>query len=214
VLAGWTIRWWTYERGLDGHATDWLTNPEGRSPRGLLFDVFVNGTHPLLPWLGFFCAGIILGRLLGTTWWRPAAGGAGFVLYASATLANSAATGGRALVVLSDDPFQRGIAYSASALGTALIAFAAIDWFADRYSETQLVDVLRRAGQMSLTIYLAHAFAFNLVVDTFDLIEPDGIGIALACAAVFWTVAISAAVAYQRRHGRGPAERLYRQLTC
>ncbi len=214
VLAGWAIRWWTYEREIDGHATDWLTNPAGRSPRGLLFDVFVNGTHPLLPWLGFFCAGIILGRLLGTTWWRPAAAGAGFVMYAAATLANSAAGSDRALVVLSDDPFQRGIAYSASALGTALIAFAAIDWFAERYRETQPVDVLRRAGQMSLTIYLAHAFAFNLAVDSLDLIEPRGIGTALASAAVFWIVAIAAAVAYQRRHGRGPAERLYRQLTC
>ena len=213
VLAGWAIRWWRYERELDGRATDWLTNPPGRSPRGLLFDVFVNGTHPLLPWLGFFCAGIVLGRLLATTWWRPAAAGAGFTMYAAATLANSAAGSGRALVVLSDDPFQRGIAYSASALGTALIAFAAIDWLADRYRETRPVDVLRRAGQMSLTIYLAHAFVFNAVVDTLDLIEPRGIGTALACAAVFWIVATSAAVAYQRRHGRGPAERLYRQLT-
>ena len=45
----------------------------GRSPRTLLFDVFVNGTHPLFPWLAFFCAGIVLGRLLSTDWWRPAA---------------------------------------------------------------------------------------------------------------------------------------------
>ncbi len=106
VLAGWAIHWWTYERQLDNHATDWLTNPGGHSPRGLLFDVFVNGTHPLLPWLGFFCAGIVLGRLFATTWWRPATVGAGFVMYAAATLANSAAGSARAVVVLSDDPFR------------------------------------------------------------------------------------------------------------
>ena len=26
--------------------------------------MFVNGTHPLLPWLAFLCAGIVLGRAL------------------------------------------------------------------------------------------------------------------------------------------------------
>ena len=52
-----------------------------------MFDVFVNGTHPLLPWLAFFCAGIVLGRLLDRAWWRPAAVGAGFVLFAAGTLA-------------------------------------------------------------------------------------------------------------------------------
>ena len=39
--------------------------PRPELARGLLIDVFVNGTHPLLPWLAFFCAGIVLGRMLG-----------------------------------------------------------------------------------------------------------------------------------------------------
>ena len=50
----------------------WLFAPASRSPRALLFDVAVNGTHPLLPWLAFFCAGIVLGRVLSTDWWRVA----------------------------------------------------------------------------------------------------------------------------------------------
>ena len=213
AAAGWLINWWRYERSLDDHDTTWLTNPGARSPRGLMFDVFVNGTHPLLPWLLFFCAGIVLGRLLTTDWWRPAAAALGFTLYAGALLADSAATGERSLILLSDQPFERGIAYSSSALGTALLAFAAISWVADRFSETGVVDALRKAGQMSLTIYLAHALAFNLAVDTLGIIEPRGIGTALACTAVFWLAATSAAVWYQRRYGRGPAEQLYRRLS-
>jgi uncharacterized membrane protein YeiB len=212
ATAGWLIRWWRYERSLIDHATDWLTNPGARSPRGLLFDVFVNGTHPLLPWLAFLCAGIVLGRMLGTHWWRPAAAGAGFVLYTGALLTNSAADSARTLIVLSDDPFERGIAYTSSSLGTALLAFVAISWIADRYSTTRTVDALRRAGQMSLTIYLAHALAFNLMVDTLEIIEPRGIGTAMVCTAVFWVGATTLAVRYQRRYGRGPAERLYRRL--
>lgn len=213
AVAGWSIRWWRYERTLDDHPTSWLTDPGARSPRGLLFDVFVNGTHPLLPWLAFLCAGIVLGRLLATTWWRPAAASIGFVLYAGAQLTNTAADSARTLIVLSDDPFERGLVYTASALGTALLAFAAISWIADRFATTWAIDALRRAGQMSLTIYLAHALAFNLMVDWLDVIAPRGIGTAMASTAVFWLVATSAAVAYQRRYGRGPAERLYRRLT-
>ena len=214
AAAGWALRWWMYERALDSHSTAWLTNPGGRSPRGLVFGVFVNGTHPLLPWLALFCAGIVLGRILDTDWWRPAVAGLGFVLWAGSLLADSAADSDRLLVLLSDDPFERGLAYTASALGTALLAFTAISWVADRYADTWVIETLQRAGQMSLTIYLAHALAFNLVVDTLDIVEPGGIGTAMACTIVFWLLATSAAVVYQRRHGRGPAEQLYRHLTA
>ena len=213
AVAGAAIRWWRYEAELDGHDTGWLTNPGPDSPRGLLFDVFVNGTHPLLPWLAFFCAGIVLGRLLATTWWRPAASGAGFVLVAIATLANSTATGDRSLVLLSNDPFERGLAYTASALGTALLAFAAIAWIADRLADTATIGALQQAGQMSLTIYLGHALVFELLVDQLDLIQPGGLGTALAFALGFWLTATAAAIAYARRFGRGPAEVLYRRLT-
>lgn len=207
------IAWWRYEAGVAGRDTSWLTNPGPRSPRGLLLDLFVNGTHPLLPWLAFFCAGIVLGRLLTTGWWRPMASGVGLVLWSLATLANSVADSDRSLVLLSVDPFDRALPYTASALGTALIAFALISWVADRFAAAPAVVALQRAGQMSLTIYIGHALVFNLLVDRLDLIQPGGLGTALGFAAAYWTLATAAAIAYERRFGRGPAEVLYRRLT-
>jgi uncharacterized membrane protein YeiB len=117
--------------------------------------VLLNGTHPLLPWLAFLCSGIVLGRILVREWWQPVAVATGLVLFAGATLINSTATSARAHVLLSDDPFQRGFAYTMSALGTALLAFTAVWWLAERYRESTMVDWLRRAGQMSLSIYIA-----------------------------------------------------------
>ena len=213
ALAGWAVRWWLFERELDGHSTRWLTSPPRLSLHGLVYDVFVNGTHPLLPWLAFFCAGIVLGRLLDTSWWRPAAIGGGFTLFTIANLVNASASGKRVLVLTSTDPFDRGLVYVMSALGTALIAFAAIAWLADRFTQAALVDVLRRAGQMSLTLYLAHALVFNLVVDWLGWIRPTGLDTALLFSAGFWIAGIAVAVAWQRRFGRGPAEALYRRLT-
>lgn len=213
VAAAWAIRWWRYERELDGASTAWLTDPAGDSPRGLIFDVAVNGTHPLLPWLAFFCVGIVVGRVLDTSWWRPAVLGVGFVSLAAATMIDAAVTGPRARTLLNDNPWDRSPVYVASALGTALIAFAAISWIADRYEQTAPVDWLRRAGQLSLTIYLGHALVFNLLVDWLDVVEPAGIGTALAFAMIYWVPATAGAVAYQRRFGRGPAESVYRRLT-
>jgi uncharacterized membrane protein YeiB len=215
ALAGWLTRWWRFERELDGHDTTWLTNPGSRSPRGLLFDLFVNGTHPLLPWLAFFCAGIVLGRVLTLPQWRAVVAGTGITLSAvAAIVTTSAGTGRRPHLVLSDDPFDRGIVYTASALGTALLAFAAISWIADRFERTPIVDVLRRAGQMSLTIYIAHALVFNLLVDWLDLLRPGSLVTAVSAATTFWLAATALAVAYQRRFGRGPVELLYRRLTA
>jgi uncharacterized protein len=213
ALAAWLIRWWVYERTVDGDDTSWLTSPGERSPRSLIIDVFANGTHPLLPWLAFFCAGIVVGRLLDSSWWRPVASASGFVLFFAGTLASSAAEGDRALVLTSNDPFERGIAYTASALGTALLAFAAIGWLADRYASSPLVDALRRAGQMSLTIYISHALVFNLAVDWLDLVEPGGLATSLPFAAIYWITVTTAAVAYHHRFGQGPLERVYRRLT-
>ena len=213
ALAAAAIRWWQYEASLNGHDTSWLSDPGPRSPRGLLFDVAVNGTHPLLPWLAFFCTGIVLGRLLRTQWWRPAVAGSGFVLFAASVLVNATPTSPRAVLLTSVDPFDRGLAYTASALGTALLGFTAVSWLADRFADTSVVDALRRAGQMSLTIYLAHALIFNLVVGRLGLVEPAGLATAVILAASVWGTTTAAAVVYQRRFGRGPAERLYRALT-
>ncbi len=210
--AAWLIRWWRLERELDGHDTSWLTSPGPRSPRGLLLNVALNGTHPLLPWLAFFCVGIVLGRILVREWWQPFAVATGFVLFSGATLVNSTATTDRALVLLSDDPFERGFAYTISALGTALLTFTAVWWLAERFRETPAVDWLRRAGQMSLTIYILHALVFCLLVDWLDLVPPGGLGTSMLFALTYWVASTAAAVAYQKRFGRGPAEYVYRKL--
>jgi uncharacterized membrane protein YeiB len=217
ALAGWAIRWWRFEAKLDDHDTSWLTDPPARSPRGLVFDVFLNGTHPLLPWLAFFCAGIVLGRVLRTSWWQVAAIGTGFLMFTTSKVVDLVALGSasdRVQTLWNDDPFDRGLIYSTSTLGSALIAFTAICWLADRYESTGTIDVLRRAGQLSLTIYLAHALVFNLLVGPLELIRPSGLGTALWFASLVWIGLIAGAVAYQRRYGRGPAESVYRALTA
>jgi uncharacterized membrane protein len=210
------VRWWRLDAELAGRDTSWLTDPGPRSPRGLVLELFVDGTHPVLPWLAFFCAGIVLGRILHTSWWRPAAAGFGFVALSTATLANAVSERSTDTVVRtlgSVEPFERGLAYTVQTLGIALCVFVVVSWIADRAPDSTVIDLLRRAGGMSLTIYLAHALVFNAAVDVLGVVEPGGPATSLLAAVTVWVGSTLAAVAYERRFGRGPAERLYRRLT-
>ncbi len=213
-LAAWWIATWSFRRLEDGGDISWLTNPGTDSIRRYVFELAVNGTHPLLPWLAFLCAGIVLGRHLDSADWRLWCVGIGLVLFGGATVLSGLADTSFTARVLSVDPFDRGLLYVASALGTALLAFAAISWVADNATglAADMIDPLRRAGQMSLTIYIAHILLFDLVVDWLGWIEPAGAGTALAFSCAFWIIAIVAAAAWQRRYGRGPAERVYRAI--
>ena len=59
-----------YLWGLQFTEIERRTRHSEDSIRRYLFDVAINGTHPLLPWLAFLCAGMVLGRVLTTPWWR------------------------------------------------------------------------------------------------------------------------------------------------
>jgi uncharacterized membrane protein YeiB len=216
AISSTALRSWRFDRARDGESTSWLTSPGDDSIRRYVFDVFVNGTHPLLPWFSFLCAGIVLGRILPLRWWRRATVSAGlasvsvawFLSVLLASDGDDGDDGDLAGVVFSTNPLDRSIVYVTSALGTALLAYAAIDWLAERFPVA--TDPLRRAGQLTLSLYLAHVLVFNLLVDWLGWVEPAGTTSALLFAAGFWVAAIALAAWWQRRFVRGPAEYVYR----
>ncbi len=212
VAAGASISVWGFWQAEAGESTAWLFRPPATSLQSFPLDVLVNGTHPLLPWLGYFCVGIVLGRFLGRTDWRSttstAVGGIGMMLFAVAALVSGTAGTPFQDLVLSTNASSRGVVYVASALGTALVAYVVVDVLAERF--TTVLDPLRRAGQMSLTLYLLHIVVFNFVVDWMGWVVPGGLSTALLFAGGFWIVAIALANVWHHRYGRGPAERAYR----
>lgn len=231
ALAAGAVQWWALDRTLAGADTSWLLRSgrasgdaaSMRSPRAAVFDVLLHGTHPLVPWLTFFCVGMILGRLIPhlPRFRRPlilAGLGMMVVGYALATLIRrtyefpTTDLEEHLLALSRTDPFSRQPLYVVTTLGSSIVATLGIAWLADRFPTSAPVDVLRRSGRLTLSIYLAHVLVFRTFVDQLRWVTPTGLDTALVFALVFWGLATMAGAWWQRMFGMGPAERVYREF--
>lgn len=215
ALSATAIRWWVMVRSDGGHETAWLLYGEAEanhSPRDLVLDLAVRGTHPLLPWLAFLTIGMVLGRRL------PLAGPARATWAFGGVLAVVFGFGleqtlGVDLVLRSTDPFDWALPYTLTAGGTAVVAVIAISALADRWPTALAVRALAVTGRSTLTLYVLHALVFNLVVDWLGWIEPGSIWNAFLLALAYWIVAVMLANAWASRHEHGPLEAAYRAFS-
>lgn len=221
AIAAATIAWWRVEQSFDGNLTAWLDPSRVDSLRNLMIRTFVSYTHPLFPWLLFFTVGIVLGRHIQ----RFAEFRQRLLLWSGGVLAATylintvfvseiVTTNHERLIatVLSTQPFDRGLLYSIGTLASSLLVLCVLSLIVDSLGTNSAVDVLARAGQMSLSIYLAHILFFNLIVHRLHLVGATGLDTALGLAFVFYAVAIPVSALWRRHIGRGPAEILYRSF--
>jgi uncharacterized membrane protein YeiB len=216
ALSAAVIQWWATEAD---HNTSWLFTGwyapgQYRSPRRLVFDTFVNGTHPLLPWLAFLCAGMVMGRYLPLTneWRRALVAGGVFVVAVTYLARHTFDDTVLRSRLFATDPGSRSLNYTLCALGSSIAAFCVIGWIANATRTSRATRAFASAGRMTLTLYVLHALVFNVVVIRWHLIRPTGLDVALAFAAGFWLVAIILAAWWQHRFGIGPAEWIYRRF--
>jgi len=219
MLGAVAVQWWGASRARDGRYPDWLFAPNtlaNRTPRGLLFDAFVNGTHPMLPWLTFLCAGIVIGRAIPHVPYLRLGLAAAAVTASTYAIAHWV-TPGEAdsplrLAVLSTRPNDRALLYTLCTLGSAVAAFCFISYLAERAINSGTVRTLQLAGQTSLSLYLGHIAFFNIVVGRLEWVRPTGLDTAIVLTLTYWVLAVAAAALWQRRFGIGPAEWVYRRF--
>ena len=78
--------------------------------------------------------------------------------------------------------------------------------------DATLTRLFSGAGQMTLTLYILHAFTFNAVVRWWHLVGSTGLNTALEFSLVFWVFAIAFGAWWHRFIGLGPLERTYRNF--
>ncbi len=226
TLAAATVEWWRLEQSFQGNLTSWLSPSTPNSPRNLLIRLFIDYTHPLFPWLTFFIAGILLGRIYhDITKIRRK-----FLTVAVATVAFSYITNAivNSLVrtdadngvssalawrhLVSTQPFDRSVLYVLASLGVVVTVFLLLTIFCEKFQDSLIVRLAQTTGQLTLTIYLAHIFIYNIVVNQFGLVTPTGLDTAMTMSIVVYIFAIIWANWWSPLFGRGPAERLYRRF--
>jgi uncharacterized membrane protein YeiB len=209
------LQWWALQRATNGHSVSWLLDGQAEdslSPRGLLLDTFVRGTHPLLPWLLFLCVGIVLGRRMPF----------GAVMRVQLVFMGVLLVAGGYLLswslpvhplLRSTHPFDRGLLYSVTALGTAVVAVCVIGAIAARTANARATRALAITGRTTLTLYVLHVLVFNLLVDWLEWVHPGGLGTAVLFAGSFWVGAIVFANLWHQRFELGPLEWVYRRFS-
>lgn len=217
VVATMSVSIWSRSRLVDGDTMSWLSPSNIDSLQDLGVRTFVGYTHPVLPWMVFFIAGMLIARHWLHTRVRQA-GTVLIVLIASTYLVASVVrmfdVDDEAIlyVFTSMQPDERGLAYIVSTLGIATLAFFVISEFAQRHRSNPAVVTLQRAGQMSLTLYLGHVLFHYAIVEWLDWNFGSGLGSAISLALAYWALAILVGSWWHHRVGPGPAEWIYRRL--
>ena len=219
ALSGTAIATWEASRQKSGHSTSWLHPRSIDSFTDLILRIFVDYTHPVFPWLAFFCIGIVMGRNLEMVKTKRRAilmlCFALIVLcYSVSAILDHFDLRSNEIVywLTSLHPFNRSLLYTVSTAAIAVIAFIVISQLAEKHQHKKLVVHLQRSGQLTLSLYLLHVLVFFIFVDWSHLISSSGLDTALLFATGFWVFAITIASWWQHHFGQGPIERLYRAI--
>lgn len=219
VLAAATLNVWRVSERFDDNFTAWLEPPSPDSPRNVVIRLFVAYTHPVLPWIAYFFAGMIVARgvrsdrVINT---RLALGSVVAVVAAyilrdairPALLTGQSETLRASVVSL--QPFDRGVLYVVSSLGIAIVSVWVVENIVRRFPNAAITELLVRGGRMSLSLYVLHIIVFKLVVDVFSVVDSKGLETALLLTAATYTAGLGLAWIVLGHRSHGPIEWLYR----
>ncbi len=209
-----------YEKGWDWelfeYAGQW-------APEGLIRHLFFNGFHPVFPWISFLLLGMVLGRKnLDHSKRRLFLLGLALIIAsesASRVLAPWAGSDGTleaawCAQLFGTQSMPPAPLYVISGGGSALAVIAACLYLADRFRGRPWLSPFMAAGQLALSLYLAHVVFGMGALEMLEFSEGRGIGLSLACSAAFYAAALAFAWNWRRGHERGPVEALMRRVAA
>lgn len=189
------------------------------TPAGFVRNLFFNGWHPVIPWLGFLLFGVVLGRLVLA---RRATQGmlilGGVVALAMAEFSSVGLTAllvpydAQLALLVSTKPVPPMALYMLAGMGGASIVVGLCLMLAGPLARIGVLDVLAPAGRQTLTLYLAHILVGMGVLEALGMIGGQSIAQAVVASAIFCGFVTIYAFFWARKFRRGPVEALMRRL--
>lgn len=210
---------------------DYWESPSFHNPLVAVRDVFFTGHHPVFPWFAYFLAGMAVGRLdlhKPANHWRLLIGGVALIALAKAIKFVALDLSYIKLVPVEDWGPGYALNYIADLFGTSAypptplyvmfglgvgmivlslsLMICAADW------RRSLFQPVIHAGQMALTLYLAHVFIGVTGIEWFLPEEIESIFWLYGIVIAFFIASMIFATIWRRYHSRGPVEWAMRRL--
>jgi uncharacterized membrane protein YeiB len=191
---------------------------------GIIGHFLFNGCFPVVPWMAFVMVGMWIGRRdLSDRSFRKKLllAGVGAVTIAESLsrvgmYLSSSAQHGHGLENLL--PLFQIVSWDSiplfmiSAMGTALGVISLSTILADKYGNSRWIMPHIAAGQVTLSLYVAHIIVGTLFLKAVETLEMELVFFPLWGTMVFYTGAVLFAYYWMRRFGKGPLELLMRRF--
>ncbi len=184
---------------------------------GFVRNLFFNGWHPVIPWLGFLLFGNVLSRLplheRATQIKLIIAGAFAFAAaeITSLILVSQLAPIGQGLSdLVTTAPVPPMPLYTVAGIGAASIVVGLCLVIAERLKTSGILRLIMPAGRQTLTLYIAHVLIGMGTLEALGMLGGQSLAQAVTASLIFCVVATLYAVLWSRWFKRGPIEALMR----
>ncbi|MDJ0953994.1 MAG: DUF418 domain-containing protein [Acidimicrobiia bacterium] len=190
---------------------------------GFLRNLFLDGLHPVLPWIAFYLFGMWLGRtdLRDPAWRRRiVVRAAGILVVVEGVAWAVLGPKGSRTEELGDEAWQWLFSvemlppmplYLVAGTATACLVIVGSIWLGD-HASARVTTPLVHTGQLALTLYVAHVVVGMGILETMGRLEDQSLVFIVISSLAFCAAAIAWSTWWRRRHQRGPLEWVMRRL--
>ncbi len=189
------------------------------TPVGFLRNLFFNGWHPVIPWLGFLLFGIILSRTPlsdRSTQVKLVVGGLAAIAIAELSsfllVAPLSQIDPELAMLVTTAPVPPMPLYMLAGIGASSIVVGLCLMIEGRLRDMGVLRVLLPAGRQTLTLYIAHIVIGMGTLEALDMLGGQTVSKAIGAALLFCFVATVYAMIWARWFKRGPIEAAMRKL--
>ena len=189
------------------------------TPTGFVRNLFFNGWHPVIPWLGFLLFGIVLSRMalgeravqvmlvLGGALAFGVAEGLSYVLMPFFTAIDP-----ELAALATTSPVPPMPLYTLAGLGAACVVIGLCLLVSEQLENGGVLGLILPAGRQTLTLYIGHILVGMGTLEAMGMLGGQTIGQSVLASFLFCLGATFYALIWSRWFRRGPIEALMRKI--